>query len=132
MDLQAHLSTTNQFLKNAFKAMTDDVQMCIQNCTVCHQVCTQLINHCLSKGGEHMAPAHIRTLMDCAEICQTAANFMMRDSSLHTTVCRVCAEACRTCIESCEGISDLDDQMKNCINICKQCAESCEKMSTRH
>ena len=30
-------------------------------------------------------------LLDCAEICQTSANFMLRGSPLHTNTCAACA-----------------------------------------
>jgi hypothetical protein len=34
-------------------------------------------------------------LLDCAEICQTAANFMLRNSELHSRTCAVCARSLR-------------------------------------
>jgi len=63
-----------------------DMNQCIQDCIRCHQVCIETINHCLQKGGKHAAAEHIRTLADCAEICQTSANFMLRNSELHNCI----------------------------------------------
>lgn len=131
MDQQLQ-SATNQFLKNAFKGMADEVQKCIQNCTTCHQICIQTIAHCLEKGGEHAKLVHIRTLEDCAEICSVSANYMMRGSDLHPTICGACAEACLACAESCEQVAGSDEVMKTCADVCRKCAESCQKMAAHH
>lgn len=131
MDLQSTLGTANQTLKNFAKGMTDDMQMCIQNCVQCAQVCEQMIQHCLSKGGMHSEPSHIRLLQDCADICAVSAKFMMRESKLHPKTCGVCAEACLVCAEDCDRMSD-DEMMKMCADVCRRCAESCQKMSSMH
>ena len=49
--------------------------------TDCHDICLQTVSHCLEKGGDHARTEHVTLLLDCAEICQTAANFMLRNSS---------------------------------------------------
>lgn len=131
VDLQSNMATSGEILKNIFKSLTDEMQMCIQNCIVCHQSCAQMINHCLQKGGLHASPDHIRTLMDCAEICSVAADFMIRNSDLHPSTCRVCAEVCMACAQSCERLDSQDEMMKSCAEICRQCADSCEKMAVR-
>lgn len=104
------------------------MQMCIQNCLDCHRICLQMISHCLEKGGKHAAPEHIRLLMDCAEICQTSANFMLRNSSFHSYTCDICAEICETCANDCARFSD-DEHMQACADMCRRCAESCRKMA---
>ena len=53
------------------------------------------INHCLDTGGKHVEPAHLRLMLDCAEICQTSANFRLNGSDLHHLTCGVCAEVSR-------------------------------------
>ena len=77
----------------------------------------------------HAEPAHIRLLSDCAEICQTSANFMLRGSELHSRTCGVCAEVCERCATECDRMGD-DAQMKVCADMCRRCAESCRQMST--
>jgi hypothetical protein len=86
------------------------------------------VTYCLQKGGRHAEPAHIRLLQDCAEICQTSANFMLRGSELHTRTCGVCAKVCERCAAECARMSD-DTQMKTCADMCRRCAESCQQMS---
>lgn len=110
--------------------MPMDMQRCIQDCTECSQTCLQTMRYCLDKGGRHAASGHIRTLMDCAEICETSANFMLRDSDLHAETCRACSVVCERCATSCESMGD-DDLMRRCAEICRRCAQSCSEMA-RH
>ena len=94
----------------------------------CQTTCTETVIHCLMKGGAHAEPSHIRMLLDCAEICQLAANFMSRESDAHPRVCEVCAEVCERCATSCEQLAD-DDDMRRCAEACRSCAESCREMA---
>ena len=102
---------------------------CIEECTSCHAVCMQTITHCLQMGGQHAEPNHIRLLMDCVEICQTSANFMLRNSDLHGETCGVCAVVCDRCAEDCERFTD-DPVMQQCAQVCRSCARSCWDMAT--
>jgi hypothetical protein len=104
------------------------MQECIQACTDCHNICIETAAYCLQQGGKHAEASHIRTLLDCAEICQTSANFMLRGSLLHGRTCGVCAELCEACAQSCAPMGD-DAQMQACAQICRRCAESCRRMA---
>ncbi len=105
-----------------------EMQQCIQNCLDCHSICLNTVTYCLQKGGRHAELAHIRLMLDCAEICNTSANFMLRGSDLHARTCGVCAELCQRCAEDCDRMGD-DAQMKACADICRRCADSCRKMA---
>lgn len=109
--------------------LTKDLQPCIENCTQCHQICLRQVSRCLGKSGDHARPEHIRLLRDCAEICQTSANFMLRYSPLHPLTCGVCAEICEQCAQECSNMSD-GDFMQECIEMCRRCAASCKEMSS--
>jgi hypothetical protein len=104
------------------------MQKCIDACSSCHEVCTTTAAYCLQRGGKHADPQHITTLLDCAEICATSADFMLRDSHLHTHTCAACAEICRACADSCSRMGS-DEVMLRCADECRRCAESCERMS---
>jgi hypothetical protein len=106
----------------------ENMQACIDECVECHRVCTETVNHCLTKGGRHAEAAHIRLLLDCAEICSTSADFMLRGSEQHRSTCATCAEVCQRCAESCEALED-DDMMRRCAETCRRCAESCRAMA---
>ena len=108
---------------------SQEMQRCIQECTSCHNICLETVAHCLQMGGKHAAADHIRLLLDCAEICQTSANFMLRGSPLHTRVCAICAEICERCAQDCERVDPSDQQMRQCAEVCRRCAESCRRMA---
>jgi len=106
--------------------LTDEMRSCIEDCQRCAMTClSDAIGHCLEMGGRHTEPRHFKLMLDCAEICQTAANFMARGSDHHRHICRECAEICRACAESCEALGDMEE----CVAACRRCAESCEKMA---
>lgn len=105
-----------------------DMDTCIENCLDCHRICLQTVVHCLGKGGRHAEPRHIGLLLDCADICATSANFMLRDSDLHGRTCAVCAEVCERCADDCERFAG-DADMQACAEVCRRCAESCRQMA---
>ena len=106
----------------------DSMRSCIQECTNCHGICVETVTHCLEMGGKHAEAAHIRLMLDCAEICQTSANFLLRGSELHGRTCGVCAEVCDRCAKECESHTG-DEHMQACAKTCRSCAESCRKMA---
>jgi len=105
---------------------TPEMQQCIQNCQECHAMCLQMAaNHCLAVGGAHVEQSHFRLMMDCAQICQTSADFMLRGSTHQAHVCAECADICDDCAKSCETVGDMDE----CVAACRKCAESCRQMA---
>ena len=105
-----------------------DLESCIDVCSECHRICLETVATCLSMGGAHAAPEHIRLLLDCAQICQTSADFMTRGSPLHHLTCGACAEICRACADSCNKLGG--PEMQRCADLCKRCADSCERMAS--
>lgn len=108
--------------------ISQEMRHCIEECQSCHSVCLETVTHCLQKGGPHAEANHIRLLLDCVEICQTSANFMLRGSELHTQTCAACAVVCERCAEDCERLAD-DEMMRRCAQVCRRCAESCRGMA---
>ena len=105
-----------------------DLEQCIDNCQQCHEICLRTVSYCLRKGGRHAEASHIRVMLDCAEICETSANFMIRGSDLHRLTCGACAEVCERCAEDCERMAD-DETMRRCAETCRRCADSCNQMA---
>jgi hypothetical protein len=106
----------------------DKFKECIRECWECRTECqTTLFNHCLQEGGEHLEESHVKLMMDCIQICQTAADFMTRNSSLHAEICKACASVCEVCADSCEEIGG--EMMSQCARACRNCAESCREMA---
>ena len=114
----------------AHNERSKEMQDCINNCLNCHAVCLETIGHCLEMGGEHASPEHIKLLQDCAQICMTSADFMLRMSNYHPQTCGVCADICEACAQECESMADGNDFMQRCADACRKCAESCREMSS--
>ena len=110
--------------------MNGAMDQCIQLCRDCHAMCMQTIAHCLKLGGRHAAPDHIRLLMDCAQMCTTTVDYMLRESSFHDRVCRLCSDLCTQCGQNCKKVAGDDQLINRCIEVCRQCAESCERMAS--
>jgi hypothetical protein len=99
---------------------------CIEHCLDCHRQCQQsAMQHCLPVGGRHTEPEHFRLMLDCAEVCRSAAVLMMNDSPFHHALCGVCADLCERCAESCRTL----DGMEDCAAACERCAGSCRQMA---
>jgi len=116
---------TGQPNKGRAKDTSGTMDKCVKDCLDCYRVCLETISHCLEKGGKHAEAAHIATLMNCARICQTSAEFMISGSRHQNLICKTCAEVCKQCGEEC---SRMGDGMQNCVEACKKCSESCSGM----
>jgi hypothetical protein len=81
----------------------------------------------MKRGGALASPAMLAMLADCAELCQTTANSMLRGSPLHQVLCQACAEACARCADECSH-HQADQQMVRCAQTCRTCAEGCRTM----
>jgi hypothetical protein len=108
----------------------DEMTKCIQLCRECHAMCTQTISHCLKLGGRHAAPDHIRLMEDCAQMCATAADYMLRESPFHDRICRLCSDLCKQCGKDCEEVAGDDQMVKQCLEMCRKCAGSCDRMAS--
>lgn len=104
----------------------ESMRPCIDACSHCHETCLHTaMAHCLAAGGKNVEAGHFRLMINCAEICQTSANFLLSGSAFHLKVCAVCAEICDACAKSCEQVGGMQD----CVKACRECAESCRKMA---
>lgn len=106
--------------------ITTDMQNCVDECLRCYQTClSTAMGHCLELGGPHTEQKHFTLMMACAEICRTAAHFMLLGSEHHRHLCGQCAEICSQCADDCERLGDMQD----CVDACRRCAESCRDMA---
>lgn len=106
----------------------DSMNQCIDACTNCGRLCLETLHHCLTQGGQHATAEHIGMLMDCTDICDVSARFLVRGSVMHKETCRACAAVCEACAKSCEAMPE-DEVMKRCAAACRACAEECRRMS---
>ena len=117
--------------RTAMNLIDPAVRRCIDECVRCHEVCLSTLPYCLEQGGRHASEAHVVRLLDCANICQTSADFMLRGSDEHARVCAACAAICQRCAEDCDQFTG-DDVMHACAETCRSCADSCEQMAHAH
>ena len=111
-----------------FQHMPREIQQCIENCSECHQLCLATVYHCMELGSQHALPAQITLLLDCAESCQTNANFLLRNSELQGLTSALCADSCTRCAQACERLANGDRQLLDCAKICRFCANTCDRM----
>lgn len=105
------------------------LQECSRNCLDTFAACTAAAAHCLEMGGAHAGREHQTALLDCARICVTAAELMLRGSPIHDAACALCARACRICETYCRSLSVGDAMMVECADKCAHSAQSCERMA---
>lgn len=104
-----------------------NIETCISTCRECRDECqTTLFRHCLETGGKHVEAKHFRLMADCIQICETAADFMMRCSEMDAAICVACATICDACAKSCDQIGG--EQLKRCAEMCRQCSAACREM----
>ncbi|AGY57797.1 four-helix bundle copper-binding protein [Gloeobacter kilaueensis] len=109
-------------------SVQDQMWRCIDLCLSAHHMCLATAMHRIELGGEAADLAQVRLLLDCAELCQTHANLMSRQSEFHVRVSPLCAEACNRAATACEMLKD-DPQAQACAKACRLASESCEKMT---
>lgn len=106
---------------------SDEVRECLRDSLDCYQSCTETTAKCLKMGGKHAEYEHLNLLMDCATICNTNADFMLRNSTYYPQTCGITADICDECADTCDRFDD--DFMKECASVCRHCAESCREMA---
>jgi len=104
-----------------------EVQECLKDSLECYQTCTQTIIRCLTIGDKHAKPENLNLLSDCARMCNTNADFMLRKSTYHPQTCGLTADICDECADTCDRFDD--DFMKECASTCRRCSESCREIA---
>ena len=106
---------------------SEEVRECLRDSLDCYQTCIETITRCLNMGGKHAEFEHLNLLMDCAKICSTNADFIIRNSTYYPQTCGITADICDECADNCDRFDE--DFMKECASVCRRCAESCREMA---
>lgn len=114
--------------RHRMEGMAMSLADCVEDCVASHRMCLETAAYAAKQGGALATAPLIAMLTDCAELCQTTANSMLRESALHRIICRACAEACERCAQECLG-HGKDEQMARCSATCRQCGASCRMMA---
>ena len=101
---------------------------CILECLECHRVCMETLTYSLRRGDPYAEASHVHLLLDCSQICQTAADFITRDSDVSCRISEIAAYLCERTSVNCEQWAAADPQMKQCMEVCRRCGECCRKI----
>ena len=111
------------------RQMDNRIQEGIGHCSGCHNLCLDTVAHCLDLGGEYASRAHIGLLLDCARICATTGEFLLRGSPFQGQLCAVCADVCQRCAEACEQLGPDDEVMQHCALLARRCTAACRDLA---
>ncbi len=80
----------------------------------------------LAGGGTEPVPAIGVTLVDCADLCRTAADSLTRGSPHAAIACAACAELCRLGAAECRAAGDA--RLASAADACDRCAAACDSV----
>lgn len=100
--------------------------------STCALTCGSCADACLSEDGVADLRKCIRLNLDCAEICETTAHVLIRqtdyDAPLTKAQLQACVEACRTCAEECERHAGMHEHCRVCAESCRNCERACQEL----
>jgi hypothetical protein len=100
-------------------------EICVRALRACHDICLRAATvDRLMISGLPVPANHIRSMLDCAEICQVAANFLVRDSDNYVRICYEAAVICRELA----SMSEKFDNNMNVVAACNACASACDDL----
>jgi hypothetical protein len=98
----------------------------------CSQVCTSCADACLAEDMVAELRYCIRTNLDCADICNTTARVLSRqtepDMGLLRAQLGACVQACKACGDECEKHASMHEHCAVCAASCRQCEEACNAL----
>lgn len=100
---------------------------CVDACLAAHRACTESVIHGLQQGGDVGEWDLVQLLLDCADISETAANFLLRSSRLHHLTCQVTAEIADRTATACEKHAADDALLRETAEACRRAATACRK-----
>jgi hypothetical protein len=106
--------------------MTKEMNECASACLDTHKAALQALKFCLHKGGKYGQTAQLLRLLDCAQICDTAAEFCIDDSAQCAAVANACAQVCEACARDSELFDDAE--MRQFAEVSRYCAHACYRV----
>jgi len=93
----------------------------IAACYACATTCDRCAVACFDAEDPQAMARCIGLVMDCAQMCRSAAALMARHSEFVDTICDACADICSACAVECRH---------HTARQCRQCAEACARCAT--
>ncbi|MCT8975350.1 four-helix bundle copper-binding protein [Clostridium sp. CX1] len=103
-------------------------QSCMDALNKCAQLCQECLRLCLEEPDMNMREHCMLDLMDCAEVCSTAACAMARRSKHLKEILNLCSTICEECASECNRFKSEHNNL--CADACRHCAEECRKVMT--
>ncbi len=99
----------------------------------CATTCTQCADACLAEPDLSAELATcIRLDLDCADICETTARVLARQTELRHEFVRelldACVAACGACGDECAGHAEHMEHCRICAEECRACRSACEEL----
>lgn len=105
---------------------------CIETCLECLQACTADADADLSEQMVADLVKCARLDLDCADMCDTTARVLTRqtgyDRDLTRAVVQACAQACKVCGDECERHAQMHEHCRVCAEVCRRCQQVCEEV----
>jgi uncharacterized membrane protein len=128
----SHATTMLETYPRDFNLDAGLLARCIQECQTCAQTCTACADSCLSERDPSAMVKCIRTDLDCADICETTARVLSRqteyDANISRAIVDACRQVCTSCADECERHADQHDHCRVCAQACRDCQQACEAL----
>ncbi len=98
----------------------------------CAEACTACADACLSEPDVAELTKCIRTNLDCADVCATAARVLSRHTGYDATIGRAmlqaCVIACSACAQECGLHAEMHEHCGICADACRSCEQTCRDL----
>jgi hypothetical protein len=98
----------------------------------CGQACTACADACLSEEGVADLVKCIRLDLDCADLCDTTARVLSRqteyDANITRSLVEACRQSCKSCGDECEQHASHHEHCRVCAEACRRCEQACEQL----
>jgi hypothetical protein len=108
--------------------LTFGLDRCVTECNECRAQCVEARRYCLEQGGAYLEPRHLRLLADCAAICATTADFVLRHEMSSAWCASSCAQVCHQCADSCARWRE-DAVLQACTESCRTFGLMCQEIA---
>jgi hypothetical protein len=105
-------------IQQEYQSSFDTAMHCVVECEHCAKACM---------GHPDMVKC-AQMCLDCAEVCQTLATYMVRGSYFIFHLARACADICEACAQECEKYNL--EHCQKCAKVCRQAAEEYRKIAS--
>jgi hypothetical protein len=104
----------------------------IQTCLECTQACTACADADLREQTVADLVKCARLNLDCADMCETTARVLTRqtgyDRDMTRAVVEACVQACRVSGDECDRHARMHEHCRVCAEVCHRCQRVCEEV----